>query len=113
MAQLASGCFESSSSSTDDAKPADARLDQAVTDTVARDGPKAEGLKQDGPAADLTLDAARPDGPIMDAAPLDQSTLDLGLDLFTKDSAPDTSTTCPASKMVWGQFTWGGDCVWQ
>ena len=86
---LLPGCYEAKEKS-----------DTGITlDTLARDGPRVEGLKPDGPEVDLGTD-----GPPKDV---------LKPDMDKSVVKPDGPPTCPASKMVWGQFTWGGDCVWQ
>jgi len=80
------GCFNPSST-PDAAGPQDSSPDRAVSDTLTRDGPLAEGLKPDSSPTDL----ARPDAP----------------DLFTKDSAG-----CPTAKSVWGKMLWDEGCLW-
>ena len=73
------GCVEPTEKPKD-SRTADARAD-GVADTQVRDGPRAEGLKPDGPVAD-----ARPDGPVADGPALDTTPVDLN----TKDQAvPD------------------------
>jgi len=82
LALLAAGCFEPSA--VEDTGPQDSGKDQAVADLLIQDGPRKEGLKTDGPLADLLL----------------------------KDSGPD-AVACPPSKAVWGTMVWGGGCLWQ
>jgi len=89
------GCFEPSAV-PEDSGPQDAGLDQAKADTLLRDGPGGEGKKPDGPVADLgPKDQTRPEGPLPD---------------LSKDSGPDAAV-CTAAKTVWGGFKWN-ECPW-